>query len=470
MKRFWPARVVLSAFMAVLYIFGGCSAAGTEQNKSSVQADFRRFISQKEALTRAIAKRHDITIDPRIGDFFLAAQKDDWIATSNLFGTLQAGSGRQEGSVSWLPPALWGPIHDSYGAYEQFRSWNHELVQKFGRQIVESIPSGSIYFGGTDAGRFVVSALTQSHNEGRPFFTLTQNALVDVTYLGYLREMYAAKISIPTPEGAQTIFQDYLKDAQTRSQKNQLREGEEISMVGGQVAISGLTAIMLINERTVRMIMQENPGREFFLEESFPLTGLYPNSIPHGLIFKLTHQPLDHLPPTVIEADRKFWTGQIGDLLGKALLKENTSVSELCSWAEKLYVPLNLKDFAGSRVFLADRQAPQYFSQCRSAIASLYQWRSEQAAVKSESATWLAKEADFAHRQAVALAPFNPTVVWKYVDYLLRNGRTNDAGTLIGTTLKLNPSARMDLDSDSLKTSMANIRKKANELGIRELR
>ena len=47
----------------------------------------------------------------------------------------------------------------------------------FGNDIIQSIPDGSIYFGGTDPGRFVVTALMESHADGKPFFTLSQNPL-----------------------------------------------------------------------------------------------------------------------------------------------------------------------------------------------------------------------------------------------------------------------------------------------------
>jgi len=63
-----------------------------------------------------------------------------------------------------VPQEIWGTIHDTYGAYEQFHTWNLELLNAFGGKIIEMIPSSSIYFGGTDAGRFVVSALSTSQS------------------------------------------------------------------------------------------------------------------------------------------------------------------------------------------------------------------------------------------------------------------------------------------------------------------
>ena len=78
----------------------------------------------------------------------------------------------------------------------------------------------------------------------------------------------------------------------------------------------------------------------------------------------------------------------------------------------------------------------------------------------------LAKEADFAHRQAVALSPYNVEVVQRYVTYLLSNQRTNEAIILIQTTLKIEPEKRMSLDSEVLRNSMTELRKKATELRL----
>src|SRR5205807_532054 len=110
---------------------------------------------------------------------------------------------------------------------------------RFGREIIDSIPRGSIYFGGTDPGRFIISALSESHREGRPFFTLTQNQLADQTYLEYLRDMYGQKLQIPTNDDLQRVFQDYLADAQQRMKDGKLKPGEDVRIINDRVQVSG---------------------------------------------------------------------------------------------------------------------------------------------------------------------------------------------------------------------------------------
>src|ERR1017187_8229745 len=158
--------------------------------------------------------------------------------------------------------------------------------------IINAIPAGSIYFGGTDPGRGVPTAFGKTHADGDPFFTLTQNALADGTYLEYLRAMYGEKIYTPTAEDSQHCFQEYMTDAQRRLADHKLKPGEDVKMVDGRVQVSGQVAVMSINALITKLIFDHNPDREFYIEESFPLEWMYPYLEPHGLIFKLNRQPL----------------------------------------------------------------------------------------------------------------------------------------------------------------------------------
>jgi hypothetical protein len=223
---------------------------------------------------------------------------------------------------------------------------------------------------------------------------------------------------------------------------------------------------MLINERLVRTIMEKNPEREFYLEESFPLAGLYSNSVPHGLILKISRLPLERLSPSVIEEDHRFWTKLAHRLVGP-VVDEDTSVDQLCAWAEEIYVGKNLKSFRGNPLFVRDAQAPQYFSTCRSTMANLYRWRMRQTENEKER-LGLSVESDFAHRQAISLSPFNPIVLWRYVDFLEAEQRTKEAKRVLTMVLRIKPEEKMALESDSLKTSMRRLRGKALELEVSE--
>src|SRR5450756_308481 len=101
-----------------------------------------------------------------------------------------------------------------------------------------------IYFGGTDAGRFIITALQKSQVQAEPFFTLSQGALADARYLQYLRGMYGTKIYTPTDEDSKKTFQDYTEDAAQRRSKNQLKPGENVTVgADGKDQVSGMMAV-----------------------------------------------------------------------------------------------------------------------------------------------------------------------------------------------------------------------------------
>ena len=58
---------------------------------------------------------------------------------------------------------------------------------------------------------------SESHSQGRPFFTLTQNALSDSAYANYLREMYGDKIHLPDADDTTRCMEEYRKDAGSAS-------------------------------------------------------------------------------------------------------------------------------------------------------------------------------------------------------------------------------------------------------------
>ncbi len=127
---------------------------------------------------------------------------------------------------------------ETYGAFEAFAGGGDKYCDAFGRDIIDSLPTGAIYFGGTDPGRFLVTALCKSQVNGDPFFVLTQNALADGGYLAYLRSMYGDNIYTPTDADLQQSFDNYIQ-------------------VTGKAQISGQAAVMAITGSA-----SQNRGRQ----------------------------------------------------------------------------------------------------------------------------------------------------------------------------------------------------------------
>jgi len=151
-----------------------------------------------------------------------------------------------------------------------------------------------VYVGGTDNGRWVPELLNDT-SEGERHIVVTQNGLADGKYLEYLNVLYGDRLATLTQDDSQRAFQDYMADAQKRLQHDQqfpdepkqIRPGEDIASVDGHVQVSGMVAVMAINEKILQTLMQKNPDLSFALQESQPFKGTYADAIPLGPLMEL---------------------------------------------------------------------------------------------------------------------------------------------------------------------------------------
>ena len=366
------------------------------------------------------------------------------------------------------------------------------------RDIVGSIPKDSVYFGGTDPGRFAITLGSLSHEKANPFFTITQNALADAGYLQYLRELYGKRIYTPSVEDNKAAFSEYYSSARKRLMNGTLQPGEDVRLIFNfqctnsacratfpstvgrgagpqlkqleragslpcqrcstpmpipepQVSVKGTTAVMTINALLAKTIFEKNPDHNFYLEESFALDWMKPHMVPHGLIFKLERKPLKELLPEHIAQSRKDWWKYMALCAGDAVVKPETTVAELCKWVETIYIKGNHGEFKGDALYLKRKtqimekpplqKGPPFweqkaFSKLRVAQANLFAWR-ESATQEAKLKIKYAKEADFAYRQAIALGPIHPGSVFNYSSYLSKAKRFKDAKLILRTCGKI---------------------------------
>ncbi len=338
-----------------------------------------------------------------------------------------------------------------------FEAGKEKYVKAFGGDIIKSIPPGSIYFGGTDSGRGIVTVMSKAHEYGDPFFTMTQNALADGTYLDYLRATYGKHLQLLNHEDSMAAFQGYIADAQERLNAGKLKPGEDFKTNGnGRISVSGQVAVMQINALLAKTIFDRNPDREFYVEESFPLDWMYPHLTPNGLIMKLNRQTLASLPEATVQRDEKYWSDYIRPIIGPWLRSE-TSVQEVTAFVEKVYVKRDLSGFSGDLQYLENASAQQAFSQLRCAIAGVYAWRMQKAVNAGEQQR-MTKAADYAFRQAYALCPTSSEALFRYVNLLTVSGRTSDAQMLVETALKLKP---LDASIKDLLESIKNLQEQS---------
>jgi hypothetical protein len=417
----------------------GCAKKQTAMFQSlknpEVVAQLKSFVAEKEAQANAATNK----MPPGFKSFFNAAAKGDWLAVSNAFEKFRKHSHDFDGPGSIderLQGVQWQALKEVWGGFYAFGEGDEKYAAAFGNDIIQSIPPGSIYFGGTDLGRFLITAMQKSQVNGDPFFTLTQNALADGTYLHYLSSMYGGKIYTPTQEDSQKCFQDYVADAKRRLQNHQLKPGEDIKLDSkGLVQVSGQVAVMEINGLLVKVIFDKNPDREFYIEESFPFDWMYPHLEPHGLIFKIDRQPLPGLSDEILDRDRDYWTNLLQPMIGD-WLHDDTSVGEIAAFAKKTFLKQDFTGFTGDPRFIQNAYSHRMFSKLRSSLAGLYAWRLQQAAGTAENER-MARETDFAFRQAWALCPYSPEAVFRYVNFLLARDRMADALVVAETAAQM---------------------------------
>jgi hypothetical protein len=429
-----------------------------------------------------------------------------------------------------LRTSYWSPVLEICLAYDHVVRCEPAYTQMAVDDIIRSIPAGSIYFGGTDPGRGLPTAFCKSQVDADPFYTLTQNALADGSYLDYLQSTYgtekdvlgqmaeacradaelqrsrtnsipelealksalsdtqheiaeaqkdgdserrASKVSdlerkaklqcdnafhfedillqtrnervkailagiqknprpadpkalyIPTAGDSQRCFQDYCAGAMERLKNHQLKPGEAVVQDGAAFHVSGQAAVMQINGLLAKVIFDKNPGRDFFIEESFPLDWMYPHLEPHGLIMKINRQPLPEISDAMVGRDRGFWQPRVDQMIGP-WLKDDTSPAAVASFGEKVFLRHDLSGFSGDPAFVHNDYASRMFSKFRSSIAGIYMWRAANAAGASEKER-MARAADFAFRQALALCPGSPEPAQRYVAFLKSQLRETDA-------------------------------------------
>jgi len=448
-RRAPRALLVALCCLAMLAFVAAVAAQKPEANSRAPAPDakpwfdarLRAFFAAKAAQAHRLAELEQKPLAPEVWPYFQAGMGGNWQTATNLWHAMRQRATQYLGNTNAdekiCSTMVWSPILETDLAWEQFANWREKYVLAYGNDIIKSIPPGSIYFGGTDPGRGVITAMSESHAEGKPFFTLTQNALADGTYLDYLRAMYGATISTPTAEDSQRCFQEYMADAQRRIPLHQLKPGEDVKIVGGQVQVSGQVAVVSIDGLIAKTIFDRNPGREFYVEESFPHDWMYPYLSPNGLIMKINRQPLPRLSEELIRQDHEYWSSYLRPMLGN-WLNYDTPVAEVAAFAEKVYGKHDLGGFKGDPQFVEDTWAQKAFSKLRSSIGGVYDWRATNANTPAEKQQ-MAKEADFAFRQAYALCPTSPEALFRYVRLLLSLNRLDDARLVAETTLKLDP-------------------------------
>jgi tetratricopeptide (TPR) repeat protein len=302
---------------------------------------------------------------------------------TNLIFALLAGLGFMSGAM-WLctrvPRLAWmrfgvlalplWPLFFNYDTCSQRGRW---FGWEFGHDMLKDLPRGSVVLGGTDPGRFVPTymilgestqppAVKRDPNfDRRDLYIITQNGVGEPLYRRYLADQYSAERLQPA-----NAFERWLGRADAypvnplvfpteQEIKDAVSNDMEVSMAEGELSPS------LPHSVVTRLIWEKNrDAHEFFVEESFPLEWSYDHAEPHGLLYRISKEPLKDISPEIVRRDFEFWDAYVQKLKGN---------------------PEYAKDY----------DARRSFSKLRASTGNLYQHRKMEA------------EAERAYRQALDL-------------------------------------------------------------------
>ena len=238
----------------------------------------------------------------------------------------------------------------------------------------------SIFFGGTDPGRFVPTYMIYSALFRPDVYLITQNALADDTYMSVERDLYGDEIWIPSKEDSAEAFNIYVDEVQ----RGVRPANGDLKIENGRVQVTGALGVMEINGILTKMMWDHDRLRHaFYVEESYVIPWMYPYLSPHGLIMKLNAERTPYDPKTTAK-DRDFWDWYVRRLLSD---------------------PMYRRDFAGQKSF----------SKLRAAIAGLYSKQGRHT------------DASQAYREACLLYPASPEASFRYAQEILMPARRWDA-------------------------------------------
>lgn len=368
-----------------------------------VSSKVRQFARSRREFAYEMARRANKAVPKEVEEFFDALEGGNWEEIEARFNALRSGEGKDAAVPRHLYD-VWPAVMDAYGAAQEAHIWPAQKLLDYGNAVLDSLRPGMVYVGGTDPGRWI-PALLNDTRDGERHIVLTQNALADRRYLDYVEFQYGDRFSALTHTESERAFADYMTDAQKRfdhdqqfpNEPRQVRPGEDFKTIDGRFQVSGQVSVMDINERLFKMLLERNPALSFAMEESFPFQSVLADASPLGPIMEV--RPRDEqnaFTPERAAQTVDYWRNATGQLLNDAEAQASDAV-------RKSYSKL-LSSQAG--LFLEQKHAAE-----------------------GEALLRLANE----------VCPYSPEAVFRYCNFLISQGRVNEALPVVANARRADP-------------------------------
>lgn len=367
--------------LATLIATAGMAGENMDAGKETSIRDLARV---KREQAEAHATSANLPMLQIFTDYLTAVEQGRVGDANALYARIRSGAVQYADVTNPAPEqhtALFQYIIECSGVVDQLNQVESmDLWRDYARALFAGMPAGSAYFGGTDPGRFIPTAIHDL--EGAPdVIILTQNALADSTYMEYARHRFADRIQLPDQDYMSKVFQTYVEEVKA----GRMPKDADIEIKDGKATVKGVMGVMAINGMLSRMIFDSNKDRHaFFVEESFVIPWMYPYMEPHGPILRLAPEPRESISSTTVKTSRRFW----------AEFMKN----------------LNKRPGFDKSVWLRSS-----LSKCRAAQAGVYEYRQ----------MWA--EAEAAYREAIAIYPYGLEGNYRLVSALSAQGKYAEA-------------------------------------------
>ena len=369
------------------------------------------FVHRRWEVVKELANAAGIVVPPEVTRFYELAEAGRWDDVESLYSSLVERPEREgdDSALTRFMPALL----ETLGVHEAVRDWPAHALLDYGKVVLDSVPPGGVYLGGSDSGRFIPTLLAET-GQGEGPVVLIQNALAAQNYLDYARVLYGDRLNLPTPDDSRRAFDDYLADAERRMKHDQdhpeeppqVLPGEEIRLTEAGVQVGGAVAVMSISKLLAQMLREANPGTTISMEETYPFPLLHGNATPRGPLLEF---PGDGEETGPLTPDRA------GDALGY--------------WQDL------------SRHLMADPEVAKSLV-VRDAYATLLL---AQGGLLEQSQ--FPTEAEGVLRLARELAPENVSMALQYTQWLVNQGRSPEAIPIVEEAVRFHPSDQPQLQA-----------------------
>jgi hypothetical protein len=417
------------------------------QPATNLPAEIVAYINAAEVRANEIARQNNFTLSSDVKSFIAESKAGRFEEAQRPYSNIRKTADSTNPGAELRTPIV-EIARDIELAINAFAGGDRALVVALGKDYMDALPPGCIYFGGTDPGRGLPTALC--HAPGDPFFVISQNPLAAPVYMDYVRRLYGSRIKIPTTNEIDDCYYAYYSDASRRwqhdkqfpEQPKQLDQDETVTQQDGKPQFNGQGATLRLDAFIAKKIFDSNPEREFYLEESYAMEWMKPYLTPAGAIMKINREPVPEITQEAINRDHTFWCNLSRRTVGD-FVTYDTSVKDLCDFCEKVYLRHDESGFKGDPKFLRSAYTQKTYAKLRDSIAaSIYQARAEVSnGSKASPATKarMLKEAEFAFKQALAFYPASPEPIYHSMILLSSQQRFEEIKMIIHLAQKLDP-------------------------------